>query len=39
MNVGNRRFLASFAYVFRGKEFKGQEDSAKFGAVTFSYFF
>lgn len=39
MNVGNRRFLASFAYVFRGKEFKGQEDSSKFGAVTFSYFF
>jgi len=39
MNVGNRRFLASFTYAFWGKEFKGQEDYSKFGAVTFSYFF
>jgi lipid A 3-O-deacylase len=39
INVGNRRFLASFAYVFRGKEFKGQADASKFGAVTFSYLF
>src|SRR5688572_3134791 len=38
MNVGNRHFLASFAYVFWGKEFKGQENYSKFGAVTLSYF-
>jgi len=37
--VGNRRFLASFTYVFWGKEFEGQPDYSKFGAVTFSYFF
>jgi hypothetical protein len=39
ISVGNRRFLASFAYVFRGKEFEGQEDISKFGALTLSYFF
>jgi hypothetical protein len=31
MSVGNRRFQASFAYIFWGKEFEGQEDYSKFG--------
>jgi len=39
MAVGNRRFLASFTYVFWGKEFEGQPEYSQFGAVTFSYFF
>ena len=37
--IGNRHFLASFNYVLWGKEFKGQEESSKFGAIMCSYFF
>ncbi len=37
--VGNRRFQASFSYIFWGKEFKGQDDYFKFGSVSLSYFF
>lgn len=39
MTIGNRHFLTSFNYVFWGKEFKGQEEYSKFGAITFSYLF
>ena len=39
MSVGNRRFQASFTYIFWGKEFKGQEDNSKFGSLSVSYFF
>lgn len=37
--VGNRHILASFAYVFWGKEFENQPENSRFGAVTLSYFF
>ncbi len=37
--IGNRRFLASFTYVFWGREFEGQQEYSKFGALTCSYFF
>jgi hypothetical protein len=37
--VGNRRFQVSFTYVFLGKEFEGQQDYSKFGALALSYFF
>ncbi len=37
--VGNRRFEASFTYVFWGEEFEGQKDYSKFGALMFRYFF
>ena len=39
MAIGNRHFLTSFTYVFWGKEFEGQPEYSKFGAITFSYFF
>jgi len=39
MSVGNRRFQASFAYIFWGKEFEGQDEYSKFGSLTVSYFF
>jgi hypothetical protein len=39
MSVGNRRFQASFAYIFWGKEFEGQDHYSKFGSISFSYFF
>lgn len=39
LSVGNRRFQASFTYVFWGKEFEGQRDYSKFGAATLSYYF
>jgi hypothetical protein len=37
--IGNRNFLASFTYVFWGKEYDNQPEGSQFGAVTFSYFF
>src|SRR5436189_4107117 len=39
MSVGNRRFQASFSYVFWGKEFEGQDQNTKFGSISFRYFF
>jgi hypothetical protein len=39
VSVGNRRFQVSFTQVFLGKEFEGQNDYARFGALTLSYFF
>lgn len=39
MSVGNRRFQASFTYIFWGKEFEGQQEYSKFGSLTVSYFF
>ena len=39
MAIGNRHSLASFTYVFWGKEFENQQEYSKFGAITFSYFF
>jgi hypothetical protein len=39
VSVGNRRFQASFAYIFWGKEFEGQDENSKFGSLTVSYFF
>ena len=39
VSVGNRRFQASFTYVFWGKEFENQQEYSKFGALTLSYFF
>jgi len=39
MTVGNRRFQASFAYIFWAKEFKGEQNYEKFGSVSVSYFF
>ena len=39
LSVAHRRFQTSFTYVFWGKEFEGQRDYSKFGAVTLSYYF
>jgi lipid A 3-O-deacylase len=39
MSLGNRRFQASFSYVFWGKEFEGQDQNTKFGSISFRYFF
>jgi hypothetical protein len=39
MTVGNRHFQASFAYIFWGKAFEGQDENSKFGSLTVSYFF
>jgi hypothetical protein len=39
MSAGNRRFQASFSYIFWGKEFEGQQDYSKFGSLSISYFF
>jgi hypothetical protein len=39
VGIGNRRFLATFSYVFVGKEFRGQQKAAEFGALTVHYFF
>ena len=39
MAVANRRFTVAFAYVFWGKEFKGQPDYSEFGTFTVSYLF
>jgi hypothetical protein len=39
MTVGNRRFQVSFAYIFWGKEFEGQQGKEKFGSISVSYFF
>jgi lipid A 3-O-deacylase len=39
ISVGNRSFLSSFTYAFWGKEFVGQQEYSKFGALAFSYFF
>ena len=39
MSIGNRQFLASFTYVFWGKEFEGQPEYTKFASIAFSYFF
>jgi hypothetical protein len=38
-SVGNRRFQASFAYIFWGKEFEGQQEYEKFGSISIRYFF
>jgi len=37
--VSSGKFIASFSYVFWGKEFKGQEDYFEFGALTFTWLF
>lgn len=37
--VGNRHVVASFSYLFWGKEFEGQRDYSEFGALTVSYLF
>lgn len=37
--VGNRRFQASFSYVFWGSEFEGQDDNSEFGSLAFAYLF
>lgn len=37
--VGNRRFQASFSYVFWGREFEGQDDNSEFGSLAFAYLF
>lgn len=39
MALATRRFTVAFAYVFWGKEFKGQPDNSEFGAFTVSYLF
>jgi hypothetical protein len=39
ISIGSRKFLTSFTYFFWGKEFEGQEDYSKFGAIAFSWFF
>jgi hypothetical protein len=39
MTVGNRRFQASFAFIFWGKEFEGQQGNERFGSISVSYFF
>lgn len=39
ITVGNKHFSSSFSYIFWGKEFNGQMDYSKFGAVTFNYIF
>ena len=36
---GNRRFLASFSYVFWGQQFEGQRGHSEFGSAACSYFF
>lgn len=39
VGVGNQRFLASFAYVFWGREFDGQQSYSRFGSISVSHFF
>lgn len=39
VSVGNRRFQASFTYIFWGKEFEGQDEHSKFGSLSVRYFF
>lgn len=39
MAVGNRRFQASFSYLFWGKEYERQPEHSKFGSLAFSVFF
>jgi hypothetical protein len=39
VEIGNRDFLATFQYVFLGKEFEGQRNASEFGALTVSFFF
>ncbi len=39
VSVGNRRFQASFSYIFWGKEYEHQDENAEFGALAVSYFF
>jgi hypothetical protein len=39
VSVGNRRFQASFAYIFWGKEFEGQQDYSEFGSLSVRYCF
>ncbi len=39
MAMGSRRFLASFAFVFWGREFRRQRGRSGFGALTLNYFF
>ncbi len=39
MCVGNRRFQASFTYIFLGKEFEGQQGHEGFGSISLGYFF
>ncbi len=38
-SFGNRRFQASFSYVFWGEEFNGQQEYEKFGSLCLTYFF
>jgi len=37
--IGNQYFINSFTYTFLGKEFKGQQEYSRFGAITFMYLF
>jgi len=39
MGVSIKRWQVAFTYVFWGKEFRGQPDYTKFGALTCSYLF
>ena len=39
VEIGNRHFLATFSYIWLGKEFEGQKNPSSFGALTVSYFF
>lgn len=39
VGMGTRHFQAAFAYVFWGREFKGQPDHTEFGAFTLTYVF
>jgi hypothetical protein len=39
VSVGNRRFQASFAYIFWGKEFEDQQDYSEFGSLSIRYCF
>jgi hypothetical protein len=39
VELGSGRFLATFSYVWLGKEFEGQREAAQFSALTVSYFF
>lgn len=35
----SERFLGSFSYIFRGREFEGQDGGEKYGSIAFTYLF
>ena len=38
MGIGNPHFLATFSFIFSGREFDGQRNAARYGSLTFTGF-